>query len=114
MKEDNFGKCHIENITEYSIRTFEEFRFWLSRGSGNKLKRKTIFNNTSSRSHTILELALTKDPAAAVTTNRITPDSVFTFCDLAGSERFSDDQLTNKSHKQETKNINVSLSHLGR
>lgn len=112
MKEDGQGRCHIENLTEYSVRSYEEFNFWLNRGASNKLKRKTIFNNQSSRSHTILELSLTRDLSSVA--NSAQTENVFTFCDLAGSERFSEDQLLNKSHKQETRNINLSLTHLGR
>jgi hypothetical protein len=35
-------------------------------------------------------------------------------CDLAGSEKFTDGQLKNRGHMMETRNINQSLSHLGR
>lgn len=112
VKEDGNGRCHIENLTEYSVRSYDEFNFWLNRGANNKLKRKTVFNNQSSRSHTILELCLLQTHNNAQ--NAPTRENVFTFCDLAGSERFSDDQLLTKSHKLETKNINLSLTHLGR
>ncbi len=76
----------------------------LARAEANRFKRNTALNESSSRSHTILEISSTFKNKA----------SKLQLCDLAGSERFTEGQLKNKGHMIETRNINQSLSHLGR
>jgi Kinesin motor domain len=76
----------------------------LSKGEANRSKRKTVLNECSSRSHTLVELSFIG----------LEGSPKITLVDLAGSERFTDDQLRNKTHQTESKNINQSLTHLGR
>lgn len=76
----------------------------LSKGEAHRAKRLTALNECSSRSHTFVEIRLCN--------KEISPR--LTLVDLAGSERFTDDQLKNKNHQLESKNINQSLTHLGR
>ncbi len=104
IKEDQNGRVHIEGITEYNLECYEEFLLLLAKAEANRIKRNTALNESSSRSHTILEISSTfKDMV-----------SKLQMCDLAGSEKFTDGQLKNKGHMIETRNINQSLSHLGR
>lgn len=95
---------HIEGITEIIISCYEEFMFLLAKGEANRQKRNTALNECSSRSHTLVEITLVD----------YTNSPKLTLVDLAGSERFTDDQLRNKSHQIESRNINQSLTHLGR
>ena len=104
VKEDQNGRVHIEGITEYSLDCYEEFLLLLARAESNRFKRNTALNESSSRSHTILEVSCTLNGKV----------SKLQLCDLAGSEKFTDGQLKNKGHMIETRNINQSLTHLGR
>ena len=72
------------------INTMEEFEMLLHLGENNRHTRSTVLNECSSRSHTILEVRLEADSSTKHQTH-------LTFFDLAGSERFTDDQLRNKA-----------------
>ena len=91
-------------MTEIIVSCYEEFMLILSKGEANRSKRNTALNECSSRSHTLVELTFLS----------LEGSPKITLVDLAGSERFTDDQLRNKSHQIESKNINQSLTHLGR
>lgn len=108
LKDDRSGQVHIEGITELAIQDLEEFDLLLQLGEMNRFKRNTALNECSSRSHTILEVRITNQDSSDTGHARLM------LCDLAGSEKFTDDQLRNKMHQIETRNINQSLSHLGR
>jgi hypothetical protein len=108
LKEDQHGQIHIEGLTEISITSYEEFALILSKGESNRFKRNTALNECSSRSHSIIEFICYGYKGIEG------PCPKLTLCDLAGSEKFTDDQLKNKSHMAESRNINQSLSHLGR
>ena len=104
LLEDRTGRVHIEGISEFTIGSLEEFVLLVARGEENRIKRNTALNESSSRSHSVLEVSL------------VVEDRTWTMqlCDLAGSEKFSEDQLKSKGHLVESRNINKSLAHLGR
>lgn len=78
----------------------------VEKGETNKIFKSTQFNISSSRSHTILEICIRKKGT--------TKESVLTLCDLAGSEKFTEESIKDKSLMAESKNINRSLSTLTR
>ena len=105
MKVDSFGQSHVEGVLEIVVESFFEFLMLIEKGESNKVIKTTQFNITSSRSHTILEIILKHKGGRA---------TYLTLCDLAGSERFSDEKLKNKLLLNESRNINKSLSTLTR
>lgn len=105
LKEDLSGRIVVEGITDMHIETRADLAMLLARGELNRYKRWTAFNESSSRSHSIVELTLYEADQ---------PISVLTMCDLAGSERSSQDQIKDKAYFSELKHINMSLSTLGK
>jgi hypothetical protein len=77
----------------------------VEKGETNKVIKTTHFNLKSSRSHTVLEIVLQK-------ANK--KESRLVLCDLAGSERFTDEKAKNKVLLTESNNINKSLSTLAK
>lgn len=102
---DSLGEVQIEGATELILDNFVEFLLLLQKAETNRVIKSTVYNSTSSRSHTILELKARLPDAK---------QAKFVFCDLAGSEKFTDGQLKDKIHQEESKYINRSLTALTR
>lgn len=105
VKIDSFGQSHVEGVLEIVVESFLEFLMMIEKGETNKVIKTTQYNMTSSRSHTILEIILKQ---------KSKKPTYLTLCDLAGSERFSDEKLKDKLLQTESRNINKSLSTLTR
>lgn len=83
----------------------------MKRGEKNRFIRQTSMNTKSSRSHTIFQILL----------ESIHPDNRGMFkkarlnlCDLAGSEKVNKSEAMGDDHFRELKNINQSLTTLGK
>lgn len=105
VKVDGMGQSRVEGVTELELDSFFEFLMFLERGEAYKIMKTTQFNLSSSRSHTILEISVKI---------RGKKEALLSLCDLAGSERFSDEKIKDRSLLIESKNINQSLSTLTR
>lgn len=105
VKVDGLGQSRVEGVAEIVIESFFEFLMLIEKGESNRIIKTTQFNLTSSRSHTILEIILK---------NKNQKETILSLCDLAGSEKFSEDKIKDKSLLMESKNINQSLSTLTR
>ena len=105
IKVDSQGRSHIDLATNTSIDTFTDFLVFVQECESNRITRPTIYNVSSSRSHTILEVTVN---------NKLARHSCLTLCDLAGSERLSEDHTADKSLVTENIGINQSLSTLSR
>lgn len=105
VKVDAIGIARVEGAMEILVESMAEFLLLLERGETQKITKATQFNVASSRSHTVLELSLKGKGEKEIT---------LSLCDLAGSEKFSDDKLRDKSLLAESKNINRSLGSLTR
>jgi centromeric protein E len=95
----------VEGVTEFVLESFLQFLMLVEKGETNKVTKATQFNLKSSRSHTILEIVLQKADKK---------ESRLVLCDLAGSERFTDEKAKDKVLMAESNNINKSLSTLGK
>lgn len=80
----------------------------MKQGEKNRFIRQTSMNAKSSRSHTIFQLQVE-------TTNQgATQKSRLSLCDLAGSEKINKKENIGQDQLQELKNINLSLTTLGK
>lgn len=100
--EDEKGKVHIRGLTEHESISVDDLMRIIEQGSGIRSCGSTGANDTSSRSHAILEIKLkqTKTPRQA---------GKFTFIDLAGSERGADTVDCARQTRMEGAEINKSL-----
>ena len=105
IREDKMGNNTIEGLTEQLIINQAELAFLLCKGELHRFKRSTVFNEFSSRSHTILKIILDRNGESL---------SCLTLCDLAGSERCTEAHIKDRQYFNELKNINQSLNTLGR
>ena len=103
-------------ITDYTYDNNFNFNFNFNNnqvGTRNRSVRCTEFNDTSSRSHAILQLTfeLEKQNESGQT---VLIRSKLSFADLAGSEKMSTtDNMSEAKHVRELTSINQSLSSLG-
>lgn len=89
------------------VDSMEEFIMLLKRGESLRFKRSTVLNERSSRSHTVIEFCLHLDSLQRRPAKLL-------LCDLAGSEKYTDSNVGNKSSIAESTSINKSLAALGR
>ncbi|KPA85727.1 putative Kinesin [Leptomonas pyrrhocoris] len=108
---------YVEGLTHVKVRDEESVLRHLLNGLRDRATAGTNMNEHSSRSHAILQLQVTKvladtdeNTGTVVTRTRI---SKATMVDLAGSERVSQSGVSGDRF-EEAKNINLSLSTLGR
>ncbi|KAH0574402.1 Kinesin-like protein [Spironucleus salmonicida] len=100
IRETPKNEIYVENLSQYLVKTLEDVIQLLEIGLQNRKTAATVFNEISSRSHTILTINLEGKETK----------SKIQFVDLAGSEK-----IVNQDQKQqrETSNINKSLNALG-
>ena len=100
--EDDKGKVNIRGLTEHASQSVEDLMAIIEQGSGVRSCGSTGANDTSSRSHAILEIKLRycKSPRQG---------GKFTFIDLAGSERGADTVDCARQTRMEGAEINKSL-----
>ena len=83
----------------------------MTRGEKNRIIRHTSMNAKSSRSHTIFQILL---ESAHADPKGIFKKARLNLCDLAGSEKVNKYEQMGDEHFKELKNINQSLSTLGK
>lgn len=105
VKEDSQGQVIIDGLTEIEVTSFIDLVLILGKGETNRCKRNTVFNERSSRSHTIAEFILSKNGQCV---------SKLALCDLAGNERSTGEQVKDKAYFSELRTINLSLTALGK
>ena len=77
-------------------------------GERNRVTRATLLNQNSSRSHSIFQIKQEK------VENGRKLKSKLNLCDLAGSEKLNKHEELELGHLSELKNINLSLTTLGK
>lgn len=82
-RDDGNGNIVIANLREYSINDVNELMTAFEHGNKRRTTGKTGANNTSSRSHAVLQVFLKTDSDEKVY-------GKLSFIDLAGSERGAD------------------------
>ena len=98
-------KFTLPRLTKIHIFDKNEARNFIKTIYKHRLLRNTEKNDSSSRSHVIIDMNIKR-------TNSV---SKLRFCDLAGSERFpKNSKNVDKMQIKEMASINLSLSSLGR
>lgn len=101
------ANMHSYQPTQAAVSTPDELFSYVKLASLNRTTAETKFNASSSRSHSICQIWIHGENAAAAQH----VESVLNLIDLAGSESLSS-ALMQKDREQETKSINKSLSAL--
>ena len=109
LREDQEkGVVVIAGATEQRVSTLEEVMELLVMGNTNRKTESTNANQTSSRSHAVLQLTISRTSRSPATGKEVTTEAKLSLIDLAGSERAS---ATSNSGARlnEGANINKSL-----
>ncbi|KAG5488076.1 hypothetical protein LSCM1_08140 [Leishmania martiniquensis] len=100
--EDDKGKVNIRGLTEHCSGSVEDLMAIIGQGNSIRSCGSTGANDTSSRSHAVLEIKLKAKRTAR-------QSGKFTFIDLAGSERGADTVDCARQTRLEGAEINKSL-----
>ncbi|SCU82620.1 LADA_0C06832g1_1 [Lachancea dasiensis] len=105
IRDDAKHGVRVVGLTDQQVHSTDELMKWIAIGNKNRRTGETDYNTRSSRSHTIVSVALTcTDLLTGLETN-----STLSLCDLAGSERAAGQQ----ERRKEGAFINKSLLALG-
>ncbi|XP_053783005.1 kinesin-like protein KIF19 isoform X5 [Desmodus rotundus] len=111
LREDARGAVQIAGITEVSTSNAQEIMQLLTRGNRQRTQEPTATNQTSSRSHAVLQVTVRQQSRGPDVAGEVCVGRLF-MVDLAGSERASQTQNRGK-RLQEGAHINRSLLALG-
>lgn len=106
--EDSKGLVQTPGLTEHAVDSVDDLLSLMAVGNGNRSTGNTSANNESSRSHQILHLRV-KEPVIDRKKKTTSIMGLFSFIDLAGSERGSDTNHATKQTRMEGADINTSL-----
>ena len=95
-------------LTEHAVDSVDDLLSLMAVGNCNRSTGNTSANNESSRSHQILHLRV-KEPILDRKKKITSVSGLFSFIDLAGSERGSDTNHASKQTRMEGADINTSL-----
>ncbi|KAF8681477.1 Kinesin protein [Rhizoctonia solani] len=111
LREDKSNRVVVTGLVSRSPTTAEEVKQLVLDGNSRRTQSPTHANQTSSRSHAVLQINVTQSPRTASTTECQT-SATLSIIDLAGSERAS--ATRNMGERMlEGANINKSLLALG-
>eukprot|EP00668_Euglena_longa_P029318 GGOE01036664.1.p1 GENE.GGOE01036664.1~~GGOE01036664.1.p1 ORF type:complete len:672 (-),score=199.84 GGOE01036664.1:138-2111(-) len=112
IHETKERKIFVEGLSLHTVTNYDRFLSLTQKGLAQRQVHETNMNETSSRSHCILQIYLTQthDPPRA---DMKDVESVINIVDLAGSERQGKTSSTGERF-EESKKINHSLMMLGR
>nr|XP_044603389.1 LOW QUALITY PROTEIN: kinesin-like protein KIF19 [Equus asinus] len=111
LREDSRGSIQIAGITEVSTSHAQEIMQLLTKGNRQRTQEPTATNQTSSRSHAVLQVTVRQRRRGTDLAEEVHVGRLF-LVDLAGSERASQTQNQGKRMK-EGAHINRSLLALG-
>uniref|UniRef100_A0A3Q1MQT9 Kinesin-like protein n=1 Tax=Bos taurus TaxID=9913 RepID=A0A3Q1MQT9_BOVIN len=111
LREDSKGVIQVAGITEVSTINAKEIMQLLMRGNRQRTQEPTAANQTSSRSHAVLQVAVRQRSRVRDVLQEVRQGRLF-MIDLAGSERASQTQNRGQRMK-EGAHINRSLLALG-
>uniref|UniRef100_G3UC66 Kinesin-like protein n=1 Tax=Loxodonta africana TaxID=9785 RepID=G3UC66_LOXAF len=111
LREDSRGSIQIAGITEVSTSNAQEIMQLLTKGNRQRTQEPTATNQTSSRSHAVLQVTVRQWSRGTELMEAVHIGRLF-MVDLAGSERASQTQNRGKRMK-EGAHINRSLLALG-
>ncbi|XP_067101461.1 kinesin-like protein KIF19 isoform X3 [Osmerus mordax] len=111
LREDSKGEIQVAGITEVSTINAREIMELLMKGNKQRTQEPTAANQTSSRSHAVLQVAVRQQSRSPDVLQEVRFARLF-MIDLAGSERAS--QTQNRGQRlKEGAHINRSLLALG-
>eukprot|EP00798_Chlamydomonas_sp_ICE-L_P019881 gene19881-26583_t len=87
VREDPYGATHVPNLLYVKVKNCTAVLQLIAKGNKNRAVRHTEMNQSSSRSHAILQLVIEQWPGGGAAGKMIR--SKINFVDLAGSERWS-------------------------
>ncbi|XP_066878280.1 kinesin-like protein KIF19 isoform X4 [Kogia breviceps] len=111
LREDSKGVIQVAGITEVSTVNAKEVMQLLMKGNRQRTQEPTAANQTSSRSHAVLQVAVSQRSRVGNILQEVRQGRLF-MIDLAGSERASQTQNRGQRMK-EGAHINRSLLALG-
>jgi len=111
IREDKLTGIFVEGLSEYIVQSEEDCLVLLTRGEKNRIKRATKMNIKSSRSHSLFQLLIETDQ---IDIKGMLKRSKLNLGDLAGSEKINKDEEMQAKHMLELRNINLSLTTLGK
>ncbi|XP_057391195.1 kinesin-like protein KIF19 isoform X2 [Balaenoptera acutorostrata] len=111
LREDSKGVIQVAGITEVSTINAKEIMQLLMKGNRQRTQEPTAANQTSSRSHAVLQVAVRQRSRVKSVLQEVRQGRLF-MIDLAGSERASQTQNRGQRMK-EGAHINRSLLALG-
>ena len=115
--EDKTWGVTVRGLNFYDVTSRNQVSKMLRKGARQRALRHTMYNEASSRSHTILQFKIEIRPR-----DQVTGEVDFTrvrrgklnLVDLAGSERWQSEGESGAAHVQELRDINQSLAALGK
>ncbi|CDW74044.1 kinesin motor domain containing protein [Stylonychia lemnae] len=111
IREDKIQGIYLENLSEYIVSNKQQCLDLLMQGEKIRAKRSTRLNILSSRSHSIFQLLIESDKADE---KGMLKRAKLNIGDLAGSEKIYLEEFPDAQHMNELKNINLSLTYLGK
>ena len=111
IREDKMQGIYVEGLSEYVVQNEYDCLRLLKRGERNRITRQTKMNIQSSRSHTIFQFLLESEK---IDGKGMIKRSKLNLGDLAGSEKIDKDEDMKSRHLLELRNINQSLTTLGK
>ncbi|XP_066278070.1 kinesin-like protein KIF20B isoform X2 [Branchiostoma lanceolatum] len=111
LSEDKHGSIYIKGLREIMVTSADEAYKILTIGQKNLHIAATKMNHCSSRSHCIFSIKILR--VVDVDDPHVARVSMLSFCDLAGSERYTKTQSTG-DRLREAGNINTSILTLGK
>jgi hypothetical protein len=111
IREDTQQGIFVEGLSEFVVQNEYDCLTLLRRGERNRVTRHTKMNMSSSRSHTIFQFLLESEK---VDEHGMIKRSKLNLGDLAGSEKIDKEESMQKQHLAELRNINLSLTTLGK
>ncbi|KAL0222608.1 hypothetical protein RCL1_002462 [Eukaryota sp. TZLM3-RCL] len=111
IREDNSRGVYVQNLTVHYVSSSQELLNTVSNGLKQRISASTRMNASSSRSHVVVVVSITKTVNDPITGTTVVT-SRLNISDLAGSERVSRTECEGV-RLEEAKKINLSLSTLG-
>ena len=112
IREDTNGEVAVSGLKAIPVSNVQEAMNVLNQGTMNRTTASTLMNSTSSRSHAVFTVTMTKTESNSEDSMNMTSSCKMTFVDLAGSERMKKTGAMGERAKEGIK-INEGLLALG-
>ncbi|CAM9638234.1 unnamed protein product, partial [Choristocarpus tenellus] len=113
LRQGGRGRVYINGLSSFRVGGTEDVLKYLDIGYANRRVRTTQYNEVSSRSHAVLQLAVEVECGSGDGTHVTYRHAKLNLVDLAGSEKMDTSMSISRAHLNELRSINQSLSALG-